>query len=97
MVWGGLWERIATGASALAMTEGVTGVRRKSLPLLREVAQRSCDGGRENYPSVKNQRFLPAPLTRGAFGVLGGGEGNKMHLSSSPMDCISRCMESPPT
>ena len=27
------------------------------------------DGGRDNYPSVKNQRFLPAPLTRGALGA----------------------------
>ena len=25
------------------------------------------DGGRDNYPSAKNQRFLPAPLTRGAL------------------------------
>ena len=24
-------------------------------------------GGRDDYPSVKNQRFLPAPQTRGAF------------------------------
>ena len=41
----------------LAMTVVVTRVRRKSLPLLREVAKIGTsepifDGGRENYPSV---------------------------------------------
>ena len=41
----------------------------QSLPLMREVdSPQGEDGGRDNYPSVKNQRFLTAPLTRGAFG-----------------------------
>ncbi len=40
----------------------------ESLPLTREVARRSRDGGRdnENYPSV-NPAGLTAPLTRGAL------------------------------
>ena len=41
----------------------------RSLPLMREVdSPQGEDGGRDNYPSVKNQRFLPASLTRGALG-----------------------------
>ena len=36
---------------------------------MREVdSPKGEDGGRDDYPSVKNQRFLPAPLTRGALG-----------------------------
>ena len=42
----------------------------QSLPLMREVdSPQGEDGGRDNYPSGKNQRFLPAPLTRGALGA----------------------------
>ena len=41
----------------------------RSLPLMREVdSPHGEDGGRDNYPSGKNQRFLPASLTRGALG-----------------------------
>ena len=39
---------------------------------MRELSREQRDWGRENdCPSVKNQRFLTAPLTRGAKGACG--------------------------
>ena len=50
---------------------------------MRELSAKLTEGEKKDYPSVKNQRFLPAPLTRGAKGGFAAKMFDKSHFGIS--------------